>query len=282
MRNFFRAPRCTLRTRLARGTQPPGACLLKTLANAAILAALGALTLGMAANAAPARAAEVGPSLDGQLPPAPARTTSAAATTPPASRPGGACSDQRLAEGVQLPDLPFFYSRIVPTAAYGSRTMVQLIQDAGRHMSWAMPQAAPFAVGDISRPGGGPISGHVSHRGGVDVDIGIYKEGGQQAKHQFLKFAPSQLDVAATWELIRFFLDSGKVDFILLDRGHIARIKAWTLQQGLLDTNEAARIFPPEGSRETWLHTGIVRHVPHHADHIHVRVLCEDGARAGF
>jgi murein endopeptidase len=181
-----------------------------------------------------------------------------------------------------LPDLPFFYSRIAPGAAYGSKTMVQLIQDAGRHMSWAMPQAAPFAVGDISRPGGGPISGHVSHRGGVDVDIGIYKEGGQQARNQFLKFAPSQLDVAATWELMRFFLDSGKVDFILLDRAHIARIKAWTLQQGLLKASEAERIFPPEGSRETWLHTGIVRHVAHHADHIHVRVLCEDGARAGY
>ena len=236
----------------------------------------------MCANAAPARAAEVGPSLDGQVLPAPARTTSAAAT--PAARPGqpGTCSDQRLADGVQLPDLPFFYSRIVPTASYGSRTMVQLIQDAGRHMSWAVPQAAPFAVGDISRPGGGPIAGHVSHRGGVDVDIGIYKEGGQQAKHQFLKFPSSQLDVAATWELIRFFLDSGKVDFILLDRAHIARIKAWTLQQGLLDEGEATRIFPAEGSRETWLRTGIVRHVPHHGDHIHVRVLCEDGSRAGY
>ena len=210
-------------------------------------------------------------------PPAPVAVAAPAASTPGVRT----CTDQWLRDGVQLPDAPSFYSRITPAGAWGTPTMVGLLQDAGRHMRWAMPSVSPFAVGDLSRPGGGPMSGHISHRGGVDADVGIYKSGGVQATRQFLNFAPAELDLPATWELMRFMLSSGKVDFILLDRAHIARIKAWTLAQGHLSAAEAERIFPPEGSRDVWARTGIVRHAAHHADHLHVRVLCADGTRSG-
>jgi hypothetical protein len=220
--------------------------------------------------------------LDGVLAPVEAPAPAFVATPAVPVTPGvRTCTDQWLKDGVQLPDAPAFYSRITPTGAWGSTTLVGLLQDAGRHMRWAMPKVSPFAVGDLSRQGGGPIAGHISHRGGVDADVGIYKTGGVQAARQFLNFAPAELDLAATWELMRFMLASGKVDFILLDRAHIARLKTWTLAQGLLGAEEAARIFPAEGSRDVWMRTGIVRHAAHHADHLHVRVLCSDGTRAG-
>ncbi|MEN9787154.1 MAG: hypothetical protein RLZZ299_2418 [Pseudomonadota bacterium] len=228
---------------------------------------------------AQAFALELGPSLDGAV------AVGAAEVEVPAQDTGGAwgsCSDQSLRDGVQLPALPFFYSRIAPNDAWGTPTLVDLVIAAGRHMSWTMPKASPFAVGDLSRRFGGPSVGHISHRGGVDADIGLYRQGGFQARNQFLDLAPSQVDLAATWELMRFFLDSGMVDFILLDRAHIVRIKAFTLSQGLLTHEEAARVFPVEGSREAWQTTGIVRHAAHHRDHMHVRVLCADGTRAGF
>ncbi len=227
---------------------------------------------------AAAFAAEIGPSLEGNLvvaSPEPAQDVADTGAF-------GGCSAQALHGGEQLPELPYFYSRIAPGSSYGSTTMIDLLVDAGRHMSWAMPKASPFAVGDISRPAGGPLSGHRSHRGGIDADVGIYKTGGFQAQRQFVGVAPSELDIAATWELMRFMLDSGKVEFILLDRAHIATIKAWTLKQGLLSEDDVARIFPVEGSRDSWLRTGIVRHAPHHGDHMHVRVLCGDGTRASL
>lgn len=195
------------------------------------------------------------------------------------------CSDQSLSGGVQLPDLPFFYSRVAPDAAYGTPELIDLVVEAGRHMSWAMPNASPFTVGDISRRGGGSLSGHLSHRGGVDADIGLYKKspkGPFQAPNMFLDLSSSDIDLEATWLLIDTFLDSGMVDVILLDRAHIAALRAYTLKAGLLSEDEADRIFVTEGSRDAWTRIGTIRHAPSHRDHMHVRSLCGDGTRPGW
>lgn len=216
--------------------------------------------------------AEFGPTLDGEW----------LATDAPAEEDSGGfgCSDQYLRDGIQLPDLPLFYRRGNTDNEWGSREMVNLLVDAGRHMSWLMPGASPFLVGDISRERGGYNAGHITHRGGVDADVGIYAKRAHQNPRGFMTLAPSELDVEATWALMSTFLDSGLVDFILIDEGHIRVLRAYTLRAGLLTEEEAARVFPPDGVRY-WEYTGIVRHAPNHRDHMHVRVLCGDGTRAG-
>jgi murein endopeptidase len=219
-----------------------------------------------------ASAAEYGPALEGEI----LATESSAATD---TGYGSGCSDQFLENGVQLPDLPLFYHREQPNTEWGTAEMIDLIIEAGRHMSWVMPQASPFVVGDISSERGGYAAGHISHRGGVDADIGIYRTGGWQNTRSFTRLAPSELDVAATWMLMSTFLASGNVDFILIDRGHIAKLRAYVLANGLLTPEEAARIFAPEG--HGWESTGTIRHAPNHQDHMHVRVLCSDGTRSG-
>ena len=118
-----------------------------------------------------------------------------------------------------------------------------------------------------------------SHRGGLDADVGIYRTGGWQSQAGFTTLNVSNFDLEANWALISTFLDTGKIDMILLDQGHINRLKAYTLRTGLLDEEEITRIFPDPGSRESWASTGIVRHVSGHTDHLHVRVLCDDGTR---
>ena len=221
-------------------------------------------------------AAEYGPALEGEVlatEAAPAQDTADTASY-------GGCSDQYLREGVLLPELPLFYVRAQPGASYGTQEMVDVLVEAGRHMSWLLPQASPFVVGDISSPHGGYLAGHVSHRAGIDADVGIYKKGGWQAARSFTRLAPSELDLEATWTLITTMLGTGNVDFILLDRKHIDRLHAYVLSAGLLTEEEAGRIFPVEGTRAVWENTGILRHAPHHEDHLHVRVLCSDGSRA--
>jgi murein endopeptidase len=217
-------------------------------------------------------AAEFGPALEGEW--------VAVDEAPAADTASFGCSDQYLQDGVTLPDLPLFYSRAQPDGEYGTQEMIDLLVEAGRHMSWLMPGASPFVVGDISRKGGGYLAGHITHRGGIDADVGIYKKGAWQAKRSFTTLAPSELDVEATWALIQTFLDSGRIDFILLDRAHIARLRAYTLQAGLLTPEEADRVLPADG-RGAWSDVGVLRHAPHHQDHMHVRVLCGDGTRAG-
>lgn len=188
-----------------------------------------------------------------------------------------ACSDQYLTDGVQLPDLPLFFTRQNPGAEWGSDVMIEAIVSVARHMRWLLPDASPISIGDISRVHGGSLSGHVSHRGGVDADIGIYSTGAKQNPRGFDTLG-SNFDVVANWALIAALLDTGTIDFILLDRAHIARLREYTLLGGLLTEEEVEEVFPT-GSR-VWERTGIVRHAVNHDNHLHVRVLCGDGSKA--
>lgn len=231
---------------------------------------LAALPFALAAEYGPLEEEDVLPN-SGQIPDA--------AETGDTGAPVG-CADSWLQDGVQLPDMPQFFNRMTPNAAWGTQEMVDLIVETAQHMRWLMPDSSRIAVGDISQRRGGFLSGHKSHRGGVDADIGIFRVGRSQPSNRFDTLRSHEFDVEANWAMISAMLETGKVDFILLDRGHITRLKAYTVQNGLLTPEEADRIFPPEGSRRVWQDTGILHHAPNHADHVHVRVLCADGSKA--
>lgn len=219
--------------------------------------------------------AEFGPSLEGEVLP----TEADGVIADGGSDTGAAgCSDQYLSNGVQLPDLPLFFTRQVPDDAWGTPEMIDTIISATRHMRWLMPEASPVTIGDISHERGGFQSGHVSHRGGVDADMGIYSTGARQNLRGFDSLG-SNFDVVANWALVSALLDTGNVEFILLDRAHIARLRQYTTRAGLLTEAEAEEIFPTDS--RTWERTGIVRHAAGHDNHLHVRVLCSDGTHAG-
>ncbi len=185
------------------------------------------------------------------------------------------CSDDSLQDGVLLPDLPLFFSRMQPNHAWGTHEMVDLIVDTSRHMQWLMPEADPIAIGEISAQRGGALYGHKSHRGGVDADIGIFHSGGKMPQNQF-DDPGGEFDVEANWTFISAMLDTGRVDMILLDHGHIARLRAYTLRAGLLTDEEADELFVGD---DAWGSSGVIRHAPGHRDHLHVRVLCADGSK---
>ncbi|HNC95016.1 MAG TPA: penicillin-insensitive murein endopeptidase [Myxococcota bacterium] len=223
-----------------------------------------------------AAAAGFGPSLEGfPLVPSGVGSVDSADT---AAKVG--CSGQYLQDGVQLPDLPLFYERVTPGSAWGTPEMIELLVETSRHMRWLMPEASKLVIGDISQQHGGVLEGHKSHRGGVDADVGIFRTGGWQSPRGFTDLYPDEFDVEANWALISAMLETGLVDMILLDRGHINRLMAYTLRTGLLTPAEVARIFPDEGSRGSWELSGVVRHAPGHTGHLHVRVLCSDGSKA--
>lgn len=218
-------------------------------------------------------AAEYGPTIEGDF--------VVAESTEVSDTGAVGCSDQSLHDGIQLPDLPLFFTRSQPDHTWGSREMVELLVDTARHMRWLMPDASPITMGEISRQRGGELSGHKTHRGGIDADVGIYLTGARQQAGMFVDPGPSQFDVEANWALISAMLDTGRVDMILLDHAHIARLKAYVLRAGLLSEEEAAQIFVGEG-KGSYRAVGVIRHAPAHRDHLHVRVLCPDGSRASL
>lgn len=213
-------------------------------------------------------AAQFGPSLEGE--------DFAAERVPVQDTGIVGCSSQFLDEGELLPDLPLFYTATQPDHSWGSHLMIDSIVQVSRHMRWLLPGASPITIGDISSERGGFLSGHMSHRGGVDADVGIYRTGGLQNPRSFDRLGDA-FDVEANWALISAFLDTGNVDFILLDQSYIHKLRTYVLAKGLMDAAEADEIFP---SANYYERTGYLRHAPHHDDHLHVRVLCSDGSRA--
>jgi penicillin-insensitive murein DD-endopeptidase len=57
--------------------------------------------------------------------------------------------------------------------AYGYPSLVLMLHRSARDVSKAMAGSV-MLVGDLSVPGGGPLSGHHSHQSGRDADVGFY------------------------------------------------------------------------------------------------------------
>ncbi len=178
----------------------------------------------------------------------------------------------------QLPHRPDLYSLVNDANAWGSPYLSDLVLAVTEEMALLLPDADPVLVGDISRRGGGPLFGHISHQQGIDVDLGLYTRGGKQNVGGFPNLGKANLDFEASWLMIKSLLDSGRIEFILLDRTIIGLLRAWTVEQGRLTKSEAERIFPPEGTPHLWERSGYVRHADNHRDHIHVQVRCANGA----
>lgn len=178
----------------------------------------------------------------------------------------------------QLPERPDLYTLANPQNAWGAAYMGDLLVAAAEEMAILLPDADPILIGDISRRGGGQLTSHISHQQGIDADLGLYQKGGKQGTIGFSDLTASNIDYEASWLLIKSLLDSGRIEFILLDGRVISLLRDWTVENGRLTRDEALRIFPKEGTPRLWEQTGYVRHAANHRDHIHVRVRCEDGS----
>lgn len=185
----------------------------------------------------------------------------------------GACPEHHLSRGVQLQPAPELYTVWFPERAWGRPEAIEVIHAAAEEMAWLRPDADPFVVGDISTRFGGVLHGHKTHRGGIDIDIGVYWDNGMTLAGDLPGAHPDRLDLEANWLLIRSLLDTGYIERILLDQRNIDRLKRYTIETGELTVEEAHRIFPPRGSRARY-GLGVVHHAPSHQEHMHVRVLC--------
>lgn len=184
------------------------------------------------------------------------------------------CDDHWPFDLVQVPDEPDLVQLFNPYRSWGSPTMVDTVVFAAGRVAARHPEADPLFVGDLSTPRGGALPPHRWHHDGRSADLGLFRVGGDQPAHGFERLWPSQLDVPRTWTLIEALLETGTVEHILLDQGHIDRLKAYVRDEGLMSEARIAGTFPPARGRDLWRQRGIVRHAPRHGDHLHLRVVC--------
>ncbi len=164
---------------------------------------------------------------------------------------------------------------------YGTATTIELVRDALVGFREEFPKSHIVAVGDISAKSGGRITQHSSHQSGRDIDLGlIYKKKPAAFPTWFIKGTADNLDIGATWGLIRQFTRTrgkdGGVQVIFLDYKVQGIIYNWAKDHGV-DQDQLDKTFQyPRGRSSP---EGMLRHEPHHDDHIHVRFTCNAADR---
>ncbi|PTL54775.1 penicillin-insensitive murein endopeptidase [Paraconexibacter algicola] len=196
--------------------------------------------------------------------PTPAATPTPVPTPPsmgtaPASRAlGRPFRDGRLENGVLLPaqgpdhrtwDAPLQRSPSRAWRRWGTDVLVATVLEVLAEHRAAHPESPPILVGDLSRPRGGIFDqrygglGHASHQNGLDVDI-------YYPRKDRLPIEParaSQVDRRLSQDLVDRFLARG-AEFVFVGRN--------------------VRLRGPKAR---------VSKLPHHDDHLHVRIPDPDG-----
>jgi penicillin-insensitive murein endopeptidase len=198
----------------------------------------------------------------------------------------GSPTDGHLLGGVRLDDAP--YLRILPVyagndARWGLGTLVSLIDRSAKAVRKQFPDAV-LSVGHLSRRGGGDIDRHASHESGRDADLSFYIR--SQTNHplysdHMVSFrgdgtAPSwpgaYFDDARNWTLVSNIVQEAhaRVTYIFVAAPLRARLLAYAAHIGAAPAirNRAAELMvQPRGS------------LPHD-DHFHVRIGCPSGMTA--
>jgi LysM repeat protein len=156
-----------------------------------------------------------------------------------------------------------------PSRAFGAKHVVDQLRAAIGEVHALYPEVHTLAIGDLSAEHGGKISDHHSHQSGLDVDVGFYFTTGPATT--FVD-ANAALDLEATWALLAAFArtaahDDG-VQMIFLDYELQRRLYAYAKRRGTPERELDFMFQYPHGKDEL---TGLVRHWPGHANHMHVR-----------
>lgn len=153
-----------------------------------------------------------------------------------------------------------------PWRTYGTRSTVGFVKEAIRDTLDAHPKTHVLAIGDLSAETGGRITEHNSHQSGRDVDIGLFyksKPAGYPA--QFKKATRATLAAGPMWTLLsnlaRTADDDGGVQMMFLDHRLQDAIYDWAVERGISE-RRIANVFR------------LLRHIPNHDNHLHVRFKC--------
>jgi murein endopeptidase len=159
---------------------------------------------------------------------------------------------------------------------WGTQSTIRQLDKVLSRWAREHPDWPEVLVGNISRRKGGPIEPHKTHQSGRDVDLG-YVPKPDKALRGWQKMNATNLDAEKTWTLMQAFISETNVEVIYADR---------KLQQLLL---RAARKRPRVRADQLrkWFEVApgarrgetLIRHIPQHDDHFHIRFSCGDAER---
>ena len=158
-------------------------------------------------------------------------------------------------------------------AAWGTDETVALLTWGLDEMTSRYPGTVPLVIGDLSAEEGGRLRPHLSHQSGRDADVGYYFVGNRRLTH-FRTATRDDMDAEKTWTFLELLMSTGQVQYYFIDRKLHKPLFRQALAMGWTE-DEARRIFEaPIGPAN---HSGIIRHVPGHKHHVHIRFRCPSG-----
>ncbi|MEO6775946.1 MAG: penicillin-insensitive murein endopeptidase [Kofleriaceae bacterium] len=159
-----------------------------------------------------------------------------------------------------------------PSRAFGAKHVVAQLRAAIGEVRALYPGLPTLAIGDLSAEHGGRISDHRSHQSGLDVDVGFYFTKLPAGPRAGFTEANAALDLEATWALLAAFARTAAladgVQMIFLDYDVQRRLYDFARRRGTPERELDFMFQYPHGRDEL---TGLVRHWPGHANHMHVR-----------
>lgn len=207
------------------------------------------------------------------------RALPATGAVPPAmGQSAGSPRDGVLLRPTRLPD-DRGYTILDPKTAWGTDNTIERLREAIADVRAHHPGLPPLLIGDISTARGGPLAGHQSHQAGRDVDVGlVHRESPEDPPAGFVEGTRDNLDRHATYALVAALAASagepGGVALIVLDYNLQRLLRRAAEARGVPAAELDALFQFPRGpsARE-----GLVRHMPAHRDHLHVRFSCPAG-----
>jgi hypothetical protein len=180
----------------------------------------------------------------------------------------GPPQDGRLVNGVLLPDSAYYRLRL-PPSSYGTTHAVSTIMEAIVRFRSRSEYDEVLVFGSMSRKHGGPLTGHVSHQTGRDLDIRLPLRENVPA---WFPVEPHNVDWVALWQLLTAFAETGEVSVVFLQYDLQEHLHAAAKKLDESDEDVARMLQWPRGAQAL----GLIRDYPGHEGHIHVRFSCGD------
>ncbi|HWB75581.1 MAG TPA: penicillin-insensitive murein endopeptidase [Nannocystaceae bacterium] len=162
----------------------------------------------------------------------------------------------------------------IPWKTWGTASTIALLDRVLDRWA-ARGDVQPILVGNISNRTGGKLEPHSTHQSGRDVDLGYPQKLAAGAELNWQEMNDRNLDAAETWELLKMLVDTRAVEEIYIDRTLQKLLYDYAVESGVVKKSALARWM--EYPRPTGQSGTVIKHVPGHTDHLHVRFTCGKG-----
>jgi penicillin-insensitive murein endopeptidase len=152
-----------------------------------------------------------------------------------------------------------------PAHAWGTRETIDYLIASIEAVHSQFPDSHPLYIGHISAKRGGPLSPHVSHQAGRDVDLSYFYDDEKSARW-YARAHAKNLDRARTWAFVRALVTLTDVELILIDASLQKLLREHALSIGE-DPEWVESLFRGKPGKLRPL----IVHAKGHATHLHVR-----------